>query len=556
MTFQRVVQTISFISFIVLLSLAAFPLIPLLPVDLFLRLDPLVFLGTSLSARVVLSAFGVTVFVLLFTMIAGRFFCSTLCPMGATLDVTDRIICSPKSGKRQNSETVPASLKYVKYQILVFILGAALMGISPVFLASPLSLITRFYGLILYPSLGFLGQKILTLIRPLADHFDIPSLVYAQMATPRFALQWFNVLLFGAIFACALRTPRFWCRYLCPSGAVFALFSQRPLWRRQVSQECIQCGLCRKKCPMNAIGVDPFTTDHGECIVCETCVRVCPTQAIRFSGPRFKKNDSLESFSPGRRRLIWAGFSGIGTALVAFTELRQLYGDPGPGRITDPHLIRPPGALPEKDFLARCIRCGECMKACPTNTLQPIGLIAGASAFFSPKMIPRRGPCEPLCNVCGHVCPTGAVRPLPLPEKIWAKVGTAYVLRHKCLAWEFGQRCLVCDEVCPYDAVEFRQVPGIPVDVPFVNEAKCAGCGFCEHHCPVQAQAAIVVEPMGALRLESGSYRQEGLDNGLSLKVREKGPYESGPSERETGAFETGDDAGSLEKKLPPGFTE
>ena len=109
-----------------------------------------------------------------------------------------------------------------------------------------------------------------------------------------------------------------------------------------------------------------------------------------------------------RRKVIRAGVSGAGAAIITLTSLNHLHGN------LAPILIRPPGALPEKDFLARCIRCGECMKACPTNTLQPVALVAGFSAFFSPKITPRRGPCEPLCNVCGHVCPTGAIRALPV----------------------------------------------------------------------------------------------------------------------------------------------
>jgi len=104
---------------------------------------------------------------------------------------------------------------------------------------------------------------------------------------------------------------------------------------------------------------------------------------------------------------------------------------------------------------------------------------------------------------------------------MWAKVGTAHILKHKCLVWEFGKKCLICDEFCPYNAVEFKMVPEIPIVVPYVNETKCNGCGFCEHHCPVQAKAAIVVEPMGSLRLNSGSFRKKGLEVGLSLDVKQ-----------------------------------
>lgn len=191
------------------------------------------------------------------------------------------------------------------------------------------------------------------------------------------------------------------------------------------------------------------------------------------------------------------------------------------------------------------------MQACPTNSLQPIGLEAGLSAFFSPVITPRRGPCEPGCNACGTVCPTGALPPLPLEEKQNAKVGTARIFRQKCLAWELDKKCLICDEVCPYDAIEFRKLPDMRIAVPFVNENKCAGCGYCEHYCPVQAIPAIVVEPMLALRLSKGSYRAAAREMGYSLEIRKKTGGQAGyPGQEDVNSFQMD------ENGLPPGFTE
>lgn len=545
MRFQRVVQFTSFIFFILLLWLASFPLVSPLPVETFLGLDPVIFLGTALSTRSFTALIWLSLIVLAFTVFIGRFFCSTLCPMGATIDVTDRLIRS-KRKKTFQLPTHPRSLKYFKYQILVFIAASALMGVSLVFIASPLSLMTRFYGLVIHPALCLIADRFLIIARPVADYFDITGLAYAQVPVPNFALQWFSVILFILIFACALWTPRFWCRYLCPSGAIFALFAANPFWKRQVTDDCIECGRCQKECPMSAIRENPFETDHGECIVCETCVKVCPVDAVSFASTGFKKADHSKPFSKNRRKLIWAGVSGLGAGIVSLTDIKNLHQGNSLGTIIPPELIRPPGALPEKDFLARCVRCGECMKACPSNTLQPIGLAAGFSAFFSPKTTPGRGPCESYCNVCGHVCPTGAIRPLTMEEKIWAKMGTAHILKHKCLAWEFGKKCMVCDEVCPYNAIEFKVTPGSSVAVPFVNESKCSGCGFCEHFCPVHATAAIVVEPMGAVRIETGSHREKAEQMGLSLQIKTAQDREPEPY-----PLNEADEGG-----LPPGFAE
>ncbi len=557
--FQRILQTISFGFFAILLWLAAFPLTSLLPVDMFLRMDPLVFVGTCLSTRTFIASLWTAALILALTPVIGRFFCSTICPMGTTIDMADRMLLSRKVRDKNSSESAKNNTggqRYFKYMFLLLILASAFMGVSFVFLGSPLSLITRFYGMIIYPLLCLFTDTGLNAVRPLANNLDMTSLAYAQTGSPRFALQCITVLIFAGIFACAFVSPRFWCRNLCPAGALFALFSFRPLIRRQVSDECIHCGKCRKECPMDAIAENPLTTSHRECIACQNCVRICPVQAVSFSFSA-STHDALNflqhvpsDFSLERRKLIEAALSGTGMAAISMTGLPYRSNDTVPGEILHTALIRPPGSMPEKDFLNRCIRCGECMKACPTNTLQPAGLISGFHGFFSPVITPRRGPCEAQCNTCGQVCPTGAITPLSMEEKIWAKVGTAQILRNKCLAWEFDRKCLVCDEVCPYNAIDLKSVQDQKVPVPFVNESRCAGCGLCEFHCPVQARAAIVVEPMEAIRLKSGSYQQKGRDIGLDLRIRKSG--EEGDSSYGTGE----ENALDKDTGLPPGFTE
>ena len=544
-TFKRTIQAMSFVLFVVLLWLAAFPLTTAVPVDAYLWMDPLIFVGAGLTARLAMPFVLVPMLILGLTVVLGRFFCGMLCPMGVTVDVADKFI-RPKT--KDPAKKPPEVLKQLKYQILLFILGAAMLGVSLVFLASPLPLITRFCGLIVYPALCLVSDRAMAAVRPLANHFDITSLAYAVIPRPRFDLQWVTLLFFIVIFGLAFYSPRFWCRYLCPSGAVFALISRRPFLRRQVSDKCTECALCQKRCPMGAIGHDPLVTDHSECIVCETCARICPEGAVSFSRSSFHGETSGKGFSIDRRKLLKAGASGVGAAVITLTSLKHLHSKPVPGRMGTPPIIRPPGSLPEEDFLARCVQCGECMKACPTNTLQPLALSAGLTALYSPRLIPQRGPCMPECNVCGMVCPTGAIRKLTSNEKVWAKIGTAHVLRNKCLAWEFDKKCLICDEFCPFNALDFRIVPGVSVAVPFVNEERCSGCGLCEYNCPVQARAAIVVEPMGALRLKHGSYRVAARRMGLDLSLEHKRKYGVAPYEQP--GWSTGPTG------LPPGFTK
>ena len=130
-------------------------------------------------------------------------------------------------------------------------------------------------------------------------------------------------------------------------------------------------------------------------------------------------------------------------------------------KLANPRLMRPPGALPEKSFSAKCIRCGECMKVCLTNTLQPCLWESGLDGLWSPRIVPRLAGCDQTCSLCGQVCPTGAIRALPLEEKKNAKLGTAVIDRERCLVWAEDKLCLICDEQCPYNAIVFKWQEGL-----------------------------------------------------------------------------------------------
>jgi ferredoxin len=203
------------------------------------------------------------------------------------------------------------------------------------------------------------------------------------------------------------------------------------------------------------------------------------------------------------------------------TNLQYLHGGETPRALRSSGLIRPPGALPETEFQARCVRCGECIKGCLTNTLQPVWFEAGLSGMWSPKITARLAGCEQGCNLCGEVCPTAAIRPLTLEEKSFAKVGTARIDKTRCIAWEQDKKCLICDEICPYNAIVSQFAAGHPITVPVIDEDKCNGCGYCECKCPVAGESAIIVEPYGELRLASGSYKEKARELGLVFHAKD-----------------------------------
>lgn len=516
MGFRRASQLICLFVFLALLAGAGH----IKEANLFLRMDPALTLITAIAGRMLPWLFFPALIVVLSAFFFGRLFCGYICPMGTTLDVAQRFIGKPHP--KANPAVQRLSPLLNRY-VLIFLIGAGLAGVSLVSWASPLALITRFYGLVIYPVIELAGDQGLVLIYPIASWLDMRTLMFAGLDPPRFATGLFVLALFALIFASGRITPRFWCRYLCPAGGFLAMAAKKPLFRRRVSEACNQCGICAQKCPMGAIDSrNPEITNHSACITCRTCETHCPAQAIEFR-LQPKPNALAEKESrvkAGRRQFLLAGAAGVGAAAVSLSGLQTVAGKKSEGWVQSPRLIRPPGALPEPGFLAACVRCGECMSACPTNTLQPIWFEAGILGMFSPAVTPERKYCDPRCTVCGDVCPTRAIRAVSEQERVWARTGTAVIYRQKCLAWEHKKSCMVCDEVCPYDAVEFEKKPELPHPVPHVDENKCAGCGYCEHYCPVENKAAIVVTPMNELRLSTGSYKEAGKIRGYQLSLR------------------------------------
>jgi MauM/NapG family ferredoxin protein len=470
--------------------------------------------------------------------------------MGATIDFADWFRGERKRKREEDSFEESGKYRQLKYLFLAGLAGTAVAGISWIFLFSPLSLATRFYSFVIYPMAIMGANLLLDIFRPVFPHLGLEALSFVHVPVPRFNTNLFAALLVFAVLFLGMIRRRFWCRNLCPAGALIALFSMRPLFRRVVSENCTHCGKCVRTCPMAAISRDFMSTAHSECVTCLQCQEVCPEKAISFK-VRGKERSITGEVNLDRRRVLGAGAAGIAAAAITMTNLHHLQGSEGARALRSSRLVRPPGALPEPDFQARCVRCGECVKACLTNTLQPVWFEAGLSGLWTPKLTARLAGCEQGCALCGQVCPTGAIRPLSLQEKLFAKVGTARIEKSRCIAWEQDKKCMICDEICPYNAVSSQFVPDHPVTVPVIDENKCNGCGYCESKCPVVGESAILVEPLGEIRLASGSYEEKARELGLVFHAKTKieddfildSPGVPGKAK-----------PGGTDHRLPPGF--
>lgn len=521
---RRAVQAAVFLLFVVMLIRTVSPPETWLPVDFMLRLDPLAAVSAGLAARDLAGLwpkFLPAVILLGITVLFGRFFCNWICPLGTTLDVWDRILGRRRKGASRERITQSGKLRNIKYYVLAFFLVAALFSTQASWLMDPLPIATRSYGVAVYPYATYIAKSVLgplwevpvvnRVSEPVYDFlkthvfFPNPELGYQTIT----ALHHATFLVFAGILALSFLTPRFWCRYLCPLGAFLGLASKFSLLRWRVDKDkCTGCNRCVRECKTAAIHDKAGGYFVQECVECMNCIKVCPERAVSFgfSLPATSIRQDRETAPRGldlsRRRLLQA--SVLAGVTVPFLKLKVT------DRDVNPWVIRPPGALPEEEFLDRCIRCGECMKVCPTNGLHPTLFEAGLEGVGTPMLVPSLGYCDYECNACSQVCPTGAIKPVPLAEKKELKIGTAYFNKNKCYPWNENLNCLVCEEHCPtpeksikfWDVEVFEQEANrvITVKRPYVVTETCIGCGICEMKCPLKDEPGVRVTARGEAR--------------------------------------------------------
>jgi len=517
---RRTVQIVCLLVFLGLLFTATFPF-PSFPVShqLFLRASPVVYLSRMIASRHVFFP-ALPLIVMLSAVLVGRVFCGWVCPLGTTLDIVDFLF----QRKKRNELPIRKGLFQIKYVLLVALLVTAVFAVPIIGVFDPICIATRTYGMIFFAPYDYFMEHVVV---PYGRGF-MPSSLYDWLrdvhvapnraAQPVYNLAALTLVVFLVICGLNFIARRFWCRALCPLGAVLGLLSRWRLLKIVIGDSCVQCRKCERFCKMGAIiegdGAESGAGRHTlsqECIHCFSCASLCPSNAIRVQFA-FGKTTPYSEVLGGRRNLLKAALAGLAVVPLLRFDARRREGKT--------RLIRPPGALPEEEFLAECVRCGECMKVCPNNAIQPASTEAGVLGVYTPVIVPRIGYCAYDCagdageanNLCGRVCPTNAIRPLDFFDKIKVKMGTAYINKNKCIPWVHLENCSVCQEHCPVVGKAIHQDRRTvttqdgetrEVAFPYVVPERCIGCGYCEYVCPLEGEPGIYVErPQTKLKLQ------------------------------------------------------
>jgi len=472
-------------------------------VGVLFHFDPLLALAAGIAARAVLPAFVLAAITLAATLLLGRVFCGWVCPLGAVHQAFSWLF---KKTKWLRPRKVVTGGLFWKYLVLAFVLVGTVFTLNLVGVFDPFSFLYRTIVTSVLPALGQ-GLALLTGLLYSLHLNGLGDKLAQAVETMTLNGTFAGGFLVGAIFFAAVLLnivrERFWCRYVCPLGAMLGLASRWNVFKIRVDEDkCVKCNLCTLHCETQAHPWPAEKWKSSECVYCETCAAICPTAAITF--PAKAGAEKTPDVDLSRRKLLL-------TSTAAFFAVPFFRISPASKRAPE-RLIRPPGALPEPQFLRTCVKCGECMKACPTNALQPALGQAGPEGLWTPVLTPKIGYCEYYCSLCSQVCPTGAIKELTIPEKVNVRIGTAWINKNRCIPYFLGRPCIVCEEHCPTSpkAIKFVMVETKRPDgtiatqkAPVIDLNLCIGCGICENKCPVMDDPAIYVTSVGEQRSET-----------------------------------------------------
>lgn len=457
----------------------------------FHRLAHIQFIPALISLSV-----GILLLLIILTLLFGRIYCSTICPMGILQDVVARI--SKSVGKKKKRYTYSPAKNILRWSI-VGLLIIAFVGKFTVLIGAldPYSAYGRIVVHVFKP-VYMLGNNLLESIFSTFENYT-----FYQVDTSMLSLSSTLIALitFGIIIVLAWKHGRTWCNTLCPVGTVLGILSRFSLFKVRIdTTKCNGCGLCVTKCKAACINSNEHTIDHSRCVDCFDCLGACKQKALVYN-PSLKRGPlpaeiptEPTTTDSSKRRFLVVGLFTAGAAPGVFSQARQSVATlEGKKPYTKINPITPPGSISQEHFQQQCTSCHLCVSKCPSHVLKPAFMEYGLAGIMQPTVNFEKGFCNFDCTVCGDVCPNGAILPLTVEQKHLTQMGTVVFIEENCIVYTDGTSCGACSEHCPTQAI--AMVPYRDgLTIPQVNTDICVGCGGCEYVCPARPFRAVYIE--------------------------------------------------------------
>jgi ferredoxin len=436
-----------------------------------------VMFGASAAAIFGAAVTGFALPLVLLSALFGRWYCAFLCPLGTLQAIAASVSAKTRHYRKNKS--------LVRIAAALFVLALSLFGaMAAASWLDPWSLFGRFVSYDIRPFLQLVS-------RADAHGFGIST------ALPIAAV------IAAILVLSAASKSRWFCSVLCPVGSLLgALNCIAPFKFRIDASSCISCGSCEMRCPAACIDLHGKRIDESRCVFCASCAASCPTGAVYYGRRRrdkkvitdaAKSDGTAPNSSASSEGMSRAAFLSILGGCASALVLAALPGRRAAAQIPPRSGVTvPPGAESVERFIETCTACGLCISACPSSVLQPSLGELGPRGLYAPALDFSVSYCQYECTSCMNVCPSGALKKMPLERKKLVKIGTASLVEEYCIVFTNRTKCGACAEHCPTGAVRMvARQDGIPE--PVFDPAICIGCGACHHVCPVPGKRAISV---------------------------------------------------------------
>lgn len=464
------------------------------------------------------------------TLLFGRIYCSSLCPLGVYQDVVSRLRKWTMKRKNQKRYKFLPPLNWLRYGFLVVMVGAFVAGLHVlVGLLDPYSAFGRMTVHLLKPLYQAGNNLLFSIFTSFGNHTFYKVGIYLLSVSSLIVA----LVTLATVSILAWRNGRIYCNTVCPVGTSLGLLSRFSLYQiRFDSSACTLCGSCSRNCKSSCIDFKYMTVDSSRCVTCFNCIDSCKESGLKYRLPRkgerwvqrageapavsARKKKAAETAvspmatpmmatvqsaatptnePPARRRfLIAMGVTGVAVARLS-AEITLKLGAKKDVKRTRP--IMPPGAGNFDRFTELCTSCHLCVAKCPAQVIKPSFLDYGIGGMMQPMMNFDHQFCNYDCTICSEVCPTHALAPLTKEEKHHNQMGVVQLYLENCIVYTDETSCGACSEHCPTQAVHMVPYKD-SLTIPEIDQAICVGCGGCEYVCPAKPWKAIFVEGLTA----------------------------------------------------------